>query len=58
MQAAQRAISLMGGELADVKRIELPEFADERWLVVIDKVEKTPPQYPRRPGVPAKRPLG
>jgi len=55
--AAQRAISLMGGKLTDVKRIELPEFADERWLVVIDKVENTPPQYPRRPGVPAKRPI-
>ena len=57
VQAAQRAIFLMGGELTDVKRIELPEFADERWLVVIDKVKETPPQYPRRPGVPAKRPL-
>jgi len=57
VQAAQRAISLMGGKMTDVKRIELPEFADERWLVVIDKVENTPPQYPRRPGVPAKRPL-
>ena len=56
--AAQRAISLMGGKLTDVKRIELPEFADERWLVVIDKIKETPPQYPRRSGMPAKRPLG
>jgi len=57
IQAAQRAVSIMGGRLAEVKRIELPEFDDERWLVAIDKVENTPPRYPRRPGIPAKRPL-
>jgi len=57
VQRAQPAISVMGGVLAEEKRIELSEFADERWLVVIDKVQNTPLQYPRRPGIPAKRPL-
>ena len=57
VRQAQRAISILGGRLADVKGIGMPEFADERWLVVIDKVGDTPPQYPRRPGIPAKRPL-
>jgi len=55
--AARRAISILGGELAEVKKVELPEFVDERWLVVIDKVRGTPAPYPRRPGLPAKRPL-
>ncbi len=54
---ATKAIDLLGGNLREVKRIELEEFADERWLVVIDKVSPTPAQYPRRPGIPAKRPL-
>jgi len=57
LQAAQRAISVVGGRLADVKKIKMPEFTDERWLVVIDKIGESPPQYPRRPGIPAKRPL-
>jgi len=57
VQEARRATFIMGGQIVDVKKIELPELADERWLVVIDKVGETPPQYPRRPGVPAKRPL-
>ncbi|MGB2827613.1 MAG: 16S rRNA (guanine(527)-N(7))-methyltransferase RsmG [Dehalococcoidales bacterium] len=57
VQSARRAISLLGGELADMKRVELSEFSDKRWLVVIDKVGETPAQYPRRPGIPAKRPL-
>ncbi len=54
---ATRAISLLGGNLRERKRIELEEFADERWLVIIDKVSPTPEQYPRRPGMPAKRPI-
>jgi 16S rRNA (guanine527-N7)-methyltransferase len=57
VQSAQRAISVMGGELADVKRINLPEFGDGRRLVVIDKIGETPSQYPRRPGIPARRPI-
>ncbi len=57
VQQASRAISLLSGKLADVKSIELPEFTDARWLVVIDKIGESPPQYPRRPGIPAKRPI-
>jgi 16S rRNA (guanine527-N7)-methyltransferase len=55
---ADKAISTLGGKLREVKRIELEEFADERYLVVIDKVAPTPEKYPRRPGIPGKRPLG
>ncbi|MFC1993442.1 16S rRNA (guanine(527)-N(7))-methyltransferase RsmG [Chloroflexota bacterium] len=54
---AAKAINLLGGNLREVKKVELEELADERWLVVIDKVSPTPPQYPRRPGIPAKRPI-
>jgi 16S rRNA (guanine527-N7)-methyltransferase len=54
---ASKAIGLLGGSLREVKRIDLAEFADERYLIVIDKVSPTPPNYPRRPGIPAKRPI-
>lgn len=54
---AARAINLLGGNLREVKKVDLEEFTDERWLVVIDKASLTPPQYPRRPGIPAKRPI-
>jgi len=54
---AARAISLMGGNLREVKKVDLEEFADERWLIIIDKVAPTPQPYPRRPGIPAKRPI-
>lgn len=54
---ASKAISRLGGSLRELKRVDLEEFADERRLVIIDKVSPTPPKYPRRPGIPAKRPL-
>ena len=54
---AKKAISLLGGNLREVKRVDLFEFADERQLIIIDKVSPTPQQYPRRPGIPSKRPL-
>jgi 16S rRNA (guanine527-N7)-methyltransferase len=54
---AHRAVNLLGGNLHEVKAISLEEFNDNRYLVVIDKVNPTPPEYPRRPGIPAKRPM-
>lgn len=55
---AAKAISLLGGNLREVKRINLPEFTDGRQLIIIDKLSLTPELYPRHPGIPAKRPLG
>lgn len=54
---ATKAISTLGGNLREVKRVDLEEFTDQRQLIIIDKVSPTPQQYPRRPGIPAKRPL-
>jgi len=57
LSQAVRAISLLGGNFREMKRVDLEEFTEERWLITIDKVLPTPQQYPRRPGIPAKRPL-
>ena len=54
---AGKAIGLLGGRLREVKRVNLEEFTDRRQLVIIDKVSPTPLLYPRRPGIPEKRPL-
>ena len=57
IRQANRAINLLGGTMQEMKRVELAELAEERWLIIIDKISPTPPQYPRRPGIPSKRPL-
>jgi 16S rRNA (guanine527-N7)-methyltransferase len=54
---ADKAINAMGGKLAQIKKIELDEFTDARCLIIIDKMHPTPDKYPRRNGVPARRPL-
>jgi len=57
VQAAEHAMHLMGGRLHQILPVTLPGVADERYLVVIDKIAGTPPAYPRRTGVPAKNPI-
>ena len=56
-QAAERAIQLLGGKLNKLIRVELPAVVEERFIVVVNKVARTPEDYPRRIGVPAKNPL-
>lgn len=55
--ASETALALLGGRLVAIKQVELPGLGSQRYLVVIDKSERTPERYPRRPGIPAKRPL-
>ena len=53
---ASRAIQLLGGALSEV--VAAPSAARSLGtIVVIDKVRPTPAQYPRRPGVPNRKPL-
>jgi 16S rRNA (guanine527-N7)-methyltransferase len=47
---------LGGGEIATIP-VNLAGDPETHQLVVIDKIGATPPAYPRRPGIPAKRPL-
>ena len=57
VHAAERAIKLLGGEVRQLVNVTLPGVVDERHLVLVDKVATTPPGYPRKPGVPTKKPL-
>ena len=57
VHAAENAIKLLGGEVRQLLPVTLPGVVDERHLVLVDKVAATPPGYPRKPGVPAKKPL-
>lgn len=55
--AAQQAINTLGGRVVEVRRVEVPGLEETRYLVVVEKVTPTPARYPRRPGIPSKRPL-
>jgi 16S rRNA (guanine527-N7)-methyltransferase len=57
VKQAENAIKILGGRSKEVRPVQLPEFPDNRCLVVIEKVSATPEKYPRRVGIPAKKPI-
>jgi len=55
---ADRAIQLLGGQVASDHSFDLADTDESRHIIVINKVKPTPKQYPRKAGTPAKEPLG
>jgi len=55
--AGERALRLLGGQLEMVREYDLPFGMGRRSLVVVRKIAAVPSQYPRRAGIPSKRPL-
>ncbi|MCK4309160.1 MAG: 16S rRNA (guanine(527)-N(7))-methyltransferase RsmG [Candidatus Atribacteria bacterium] len=52
-----KTIRFLGGELIGVENIRIPFINQERYLLVIKKIKDTPSKYPRKEGLPQKRPL-
>lgn len=55
---AGEAITAIGGRLVRTVQVELPGSGGSRSLVVVGKERATPQKYPRKAGIPQKRPLG
>ncbi|MPZ13837.1 MAG: 16S rRNA (guanine(527)-N(7))-methyltransferase RsmG [Chloroflexi bacterium] len=55
--AAASALDRLRCVVDAVEPVAPPDLCETRVLVVLRKVAATPPTYPRRPGVPARRPL-
>jgi 16S rRNA (guanine527-N7)-methyltransferase len=54
---AEGAIRLLGGRVERVLPVELPGVVETRYVVRVHKIAATPLEYPRRAGIPGKRPL-
>ena len=57
VEQSQKAIELLGGELIEIKQIEIPHTDLEHKIVLIKKVAQTPQKYPRKAGKPVKNPI-
>jgi 16S rRNA (guanine527-N7)-methyltransferase len=57
LEETRRAAAILGGRISGTVPVNISGLRDGRCLVVIEKVSATPREYPRRPGVPARRPL-
>ncbi|MBP5199689.1 MAG: 16S rRNA (guanine(527)-N(7))-methyltransferase RsmG [Schwartzia sp.] len=58
MAEAEQAAKILGGGKPSAKAVKLPGLDDGRAVVRIDKVRPTPKAYPRKAGMPEKKPLG
>ena len=47
----------LGGGKMHSEKVHIPGLDDERYLIIVEKLRNTPAQYPRRIGLPAKKPL-
>ncbi|MEW6085576.1 MAG: 16S rRNA (guanine(527)-N(7))-methyltransferase RsmG [Chloroflexota bacterium] len=56
-QSAEKAMKLLGGNLRELVKVNLPGVAEDRYLVLVDKTAATPAKFPRKAGVPAKQAL-
>jgi len=54
---ATNAIDLLGGEMVDVKNMDVPYSEKTHNIVIIKKTKNTPNKYPRSTGKPKKSPL-
>lgn len=57
LSRAEKAILLLGGKVKEVPSFCLEDTQIGRSLVMIEKEKKTPKAYPRKSGVPVKKPL-
>jgi 16S rRNA (guanine527-N7)-methyltransferase len=57
VREAESALRTLGGEVMLVDKLELEWPAPAPTLVLVKKAAETPGRYPRRPGMPSKRPL-
>ncbi|HHW06791.1 MAG TPA: 16S rRNA (guanine(527)-N(7))-methyltransferase RsmG [Clostridia bacterium] len=55
---AEEALGILGGQVEEVYSYPLPISGDARSLIAVKKINPTPAPYPRRSGLPEKRPLG
>ncbi len=57
IEEAGNALKVLNAQLENVYKFNLPESNDDRIILEIKKMKKTDGKYPRKTGVPAKKPL-
>ena len=57
IEKANKTVKILGGEVEDIKTIELPHSDIKRNIIIIKKYRQIPSKYPRKAGKPLKKPL-
>ena len=57
VEESGNALKLLGSTIEEIHKFNLPKCGDERIILEIVKNKKTHEKYPRKIGIPAKKPL-
>lgn len=57
VEVAENAVLSLGGKFKGTFDYSLPEDSGERALLLFEKISNTPEKFPRKAGIPSKRPL-
>ena len=57
LDQARKAMTVLGGNLKDVLKFQLPNTEMGRSLIIVDKIKSTPKAYPRKAGTPSRDPI-
>lgn len=57
LEQAKKAVYVLGGNIKDVIKFQLPNTEMNRSFVIIEKNKPTPKTYPRKAGTPSKEPI-
>ena len=57
IKESENALKEMGGNLVEVRNLEIIKTDIKHNIVVVEKIRCTPKKYPRRAGVPVKEPI-
>ncbi len=57
LEYSKNAFEVLKSEIQEINEFKLPFSNDDRYIFQIKKMEKTDKKYPRRSGIPLKRPL-
>lgn len=56
-ESGKKAVSALGGEIVGVSAFDIPFTDLNHKIIMIKKVRHTPTQYPRKAGIPSKKPI-
>ncbi len=54
---AQKALEILGGKIEKTEEFLLPGTDIERTIIIVRKIKNTPEKYPRKAGIPSKKPI-
>ncbi|PXV64537.1 16S rRNA (guanine(527)-N(7))-methyltransferase RsmG [Halanaerobium congolense] len=57
IEEAKNALDILGAKIKKTIELDVPGLEAERYLIIVEKNNSTEEKYPRRAGIPKKRPL-